>query len=252
MGELRLAGGCDGGAALVDGVVCRTSGPWTASVHVLLAHLAAAGFSGAPTPLGWDAQGREMLTFLPGTTIGFLLPWPRWVHSERALRDVAVWLCDYHRAVDDFVPPSDAIWREGERWRPGLIIGHNDAAPYNAVCNPDGLVGFIDWDMAGPLTPEADLAWVAFSWVPLHARSVVAAEGFTAFARRRERLEAFLSAYGWQGSMNDVVRLVADRLEEQLRAMCATARAGDRTYQRMLELGRDDDLRTALTELDEL
>jgi thiamine kinase-like enzyme len=37
-------------------------------------------------------------------------------------------------------------------WEPGLIIWHNDAAPYHAVWNEDGLVGFVDWDMVGPAT----------------------------------------------------------------------------------------------------
>lgn len=63
------------------------------------------------------------------------------------------------------------------------------AAPYNAVWSDDGLVGFLDWDMSGPLAREPDVAWMAFSWVPLHARDVVEAEGFTHFGDRRRRLE---------------------------------------------------------------
>jgi hypothetical protein len=49
-----------------------------------------------------------------------------------------------------------------------------------------------------------------------------------------------------------VIALVARRLEEQVRVMRETARRGDRTYQQMLDLGRDDDLQTALTELGDL
>jgi hypothetical protein len=37
-----------------------------------------------------------------------------------------------------------------------------------------------------------DLAFTAFGWVPLHARHVVAAEGFTAFADRPRRLRLSL------------------------------------------------------------
>jgi hypothetical protein len=33
-----------------------------------------------------------------------------------------------HAAVASFQPPADAVWREGGRWEPALIIGHNDAA----------------------------------------------------------------------------------------------------------------------------
>ena len=63
----------------------------------------------------------------------------------------------------------------GGQWRPGLVIGHNDAAPYNAVGGDGSLAGFIDWDMAGPVTRQWDLAFTAFSWVPLHARHVAGA-----------------------------------------------------------------------------
>lgn len=242
----RLPGGFDSGADLVAGTVRRSTGPWTASVHHLLSHLAAAGFSGAPRPLGRDQQGREVLTFLAGQTVGETRPWPEWVHSDTALEQVADWLSGYHRAGADFVPPADAVWREGRSWRPGSIIAHGDPGPYNAVWNAAGLVGFVDWDMAGPSMREADVAWTAFSWVPLHARRVVAAEGFSAFEQRRKRLEAFLARYGWEGSTGDVLDLVAARIEDQLHAMLESAAAGDAAYQRMLQIGRDHDLRSAL------
>jgi hypothetical protein len=35
--------------------------------------------AGAPRALGFDDQGREMLTCLPGETIGDREPWPAWV-----------------------------------------------------------------------------------------------------------------------------------------------------------------------------
>ncbi len=46
--------------------------------------------------------------------------------------------------------------------------------------------------------------------------------------------------------------LVAERIEQQIRAMRETAATGDAAYQRMLELGRDNDLETALQDLGEL
>jgi aminoglycoside phosphotransferase (APT) family kinase protein len=216
-------------------------------VHLLLGHLADRGFTQAPRPLGFDDDGREVLTYLAGATVGSARPWPSWVHSDEALVEVAEWLRGYHDAVADFAPPDGAVWREGRTWQGGMIVAHNDAAPYNAVWD-GGLVGFVDWDMAGPTTPEADLAWMVFSWVPLHARSVVSAEGFTAFADRRRRLELFLSVYGWSGSVAEMVELVAARIREQL-AVVRRVAGDDPTYQRMIELGRVRDLQTALAEL---
>jgi aminoglycoside phosphotransferase (APT) family kinase protein len=196
-----------------------------------------------------DAEGREMVSFLPGQTVGNARPWPSWTHSSAALVDVAQWLRRYHAAVADFVPAEDACWREGEAWRPGMIVAHNDAAPYNAVWNADGLVGFVDWDMAGPVRPELDVAWVAFSWTPLHAPHVVAAEGFTDLDSRLARLELFLREYGWQGTTGDILDLIAERLTLQLTLMTQAAASGDPTYQRMLTAGRDQDLTVALNQL---
>jgi hypothetical protein len=65
--------------------------------------------------------------------------------------------------------------------------------------------GFFDWDMAGPVPAAWDVAFAAFSWVPLHARHVVAREGFTDFEGRPRRLHLFLAEYGWTGAANDVL-----------------------------------------------
>ena len=80
--------------------------------------------------MGLDNQGREALTLLEGETAGSACPWAQWPHSDHALADVANWLRRYHQDTADFVPSSNAIWREGQTWQPGLIVAHHDAAPY--------------------------------------------------------------------------------------------------------------------------
>ncbi|WP_433788849.1 phosphotransferase [Actinoplanes sp. CA-252034] len=202
-----------------------------------------------PRALGFDDQGREVLSFLPGTVVGTARPWPGWVHSDDALRQVAQWLRDFHTAAAGFVPSAGALWRNETQWRPGLIIGHNDAAPYNAVWNGDRLVGFFDWDFAGPVTVEWDLAFTAFGWVPLHARHVVAAEGFTAFAERPRRLRLFLDSYGWDGSITEFIDIVRQRVSASADGIRRAAAAGDSTFTRMITNGVDADLETAVTEL---
>lgn len=215
----------------------------------MLSHLQAAGFERAPRPLGLDEHGREVLSYLPGETVGASLPWPPWVHSEEALSQVAVWLRDYHAAVASFRPAHDAVWREGGRWRPGLIIGHNDAAPYNA-CWADGrVVGFFDWDFAALVTAEWDLAFTAFAWVPLHARHVVEREGFRALEQRPRRLKLFLDAYGWEGPMTTFIATVQARVTASADGIQHTAAAGDPAYQLMIENGVDTSLRLAVSEL---
>src|SRR5262245_32890370 len=79
MTEVTLPGGHTTGAVLIGDVVHKPASPWTSTVHAVLRHLEDAGFDGAPRALGFDDQGREMLTYLPGDTVGERAPWPEWV-----------------------------------------------------------------------------------------------------------------------------------------------------------------------------
>jgi hypothetical protein len=98
--EFRLDGGNAGGAVRLGDTVRRAAGPWTPAVHALLTHLAQHGFAGSPRPLGVDGQGREVLTFLAGETVGSARPWPGWVHAEDTLVQFAHFTlphCGYER-----------------------------------------------------------------------------------------------------------------------------------------------------------
>ncbi|MEW9549034.1 phosphotransferase [Nonomuraea sp. NPDC050783] len=245
-----MEGGNDSGAIRIGRTVRRPVRAWTASVHELLRHLESKGFEGAPRVLGVDADGREILTYLDGDTLGGRSVWPQWTRTEDTLRQVARWLRAYHEAVADFVPSPSARWRTGGRWAPGLVIAHNDASPFNAAWHEGRLAGFFDWDFAGPATVDSDVAWVALSWVPLHARRVAAAEGFTDFAARPARLLTFLDAYGWTG---DPVTLIADirrRMTERAARIRRLGPAGDPLHARLLRQGVADDLDEAVGELD--
>ena len=203
-------------------------------MHGLLAHLADKGFAGCPAASRVRWQGREVLTFLEGETIGSRRPRPAWVHAEDTLVQVARWMRAYHQAVADFVPPPGAIWREGGTWSPGLIIAHNDAASHNAAWHQGKLTGFFDWDFAGPATPAWDLALSAFSWVPLHSRHVVAAEGFTDFAARPRRLDLFLHTYGWSATAGEFLEVVEARVEAHADGIRDRAASGDQAFGRLL------------------
>ncbi len=159
----------------------------------------------------------------------------------------------YHAAVSDFVPPPGVTWRSSTRsWRPGDVIGHNDAAPYNAVWDieHDRLVGFFDWDFAAPCPAVRDLAFVAFSWVPLHARDVATAEGFTRFAERPRRLRTLLDAYGYDGSTAELLDAVRVRIVDHVAELRRLAVAGDPSSERLVRNGVAAGLERALDEAD--
>ncbi|MFI6323609.1 phosphotransferase [Nonomuraea sp. NPDC050556] len=252
MRAVHLEGGNDGGAIRIGSTVRRKVRGWTPAVHDLLRHLERKGFDGAPRVLGFDDEGREVLSFLDGETMGNSQIWPEWTRTEDTLCQVACWLRTYHEAVADFVPPADALWRIGGPWTPGLIIAHNDAAPFNAAWQGGRLTGFFDWDFSGPVSAESDLAWTALSWVPLYARHVAAAEGFHDFGARPRRLRLFLEAYGWRGDPAAILDEMRVRMSARACAIRQGAAAGDPLYLKLYAQGVADDVERAVIELDDL
>ena len=258
--EERLSGCRNEGAVRVGDTVRRRAGSRTAAVHALLRHLHAHGFTRAPEPLGLDEQGREVLTFLPGQTVGEARPWPAWAHSEATLVAVGHWLRDFHEASASFVPPAGAHWfGDHDELRPGEIIGHHDAAPCNAVWQPaptaddpdaGELVGFIDWELAGPAAPSRDLAFTALTWVPLTARDVAAADGFPAGIDRGHRLRLLLQAYGWSEGPQAVLAAVRRRAGEHATGLRQGAAEGYAPAIALVAEGVADDFERAVTELD--
>jgi Ser/Thr protein kinase RdoA (MazF antagonist) len=236
----------------------------TPAVHALLRHLHMVGFDRAPRPLGVDEQGRQVLTYLDGATVGEARPWPAWARSDAALIAAGSWLRDFHAAAASFVPPPGARWHGARNeLRPGEIIGHRDAAPYNAVWRPPSLagrqhddsgtgalVGFIDWDLAGPCLPVLDLAFVALTWVPLTARDVAVLDGFPTDLDRARRLRLLLDAYDWTGTAADVLAAVRQRAAEHARGLRAAAEAGYEPAVMLVAEGVADGFDRSVVELD--
>lgn len=248
--EENLPGGRTTGAVRVAETIRKPAQPWSAAVQAVLGHLEAAGFAGAPRARGFDEQRREILTYLPGRTVGEQLPWPAWVYSDAALMQVGTWMRGLHDATVDFVPAADAVWLSGRPWRPGLIIGHQDVAPYNAVWDEDGLIGFVDWDTAAPSSRELDLAFAALSWVPLHTRDVAAERGFRDFGDRSRRLHVLLDAYGYPGDRAAFGAEVAARARINAAAIHRMAAGGEPIYQALLPHAAE--LERAAVEVEEL
>jgi hypothetical protein len=190
MQDVPLSGGNTNAPVRRGDAVHRIAGAWTPTIHRLLEHVAARGIHWLPRPLGVDEQGREVLTFLPGTVPAYPMPPAVWTHA--LLLESAHLLRAFHDATADF-PRDGAVWQQPDR-EPAEVICHNDFVPYNFVLEEGRIVGVIDVDMASPGPRARDLAHLAYRIVPL------AAPGnpdlpTSPLDERRQRLAALVAAY---------------------------------------------------------
>jgi Ser/Thr protein kinase RdoA (MazF antagonist) len=189
--EAPLAGGDITTVVRVGETVRRRPGPWTPAVHALLRHLEEAGFDGAPRALGFDEQGREVLSFVPGEPA--LAPVPAGDEIVSALGEL---LRRLHEATRGFVPPPDARWqfmvgapREGD------VVCHRDLFWSNVILRDGMPVALIDWDLAAPAPRLYDLASAANFWAPLRPDEDAREWGLPA-DRRGPRLRGLCDGYG--------------------------------------------------------
>jgi hypothetical protein len=190
MNEERLGGGNTHEEVVrIGNTVRRPTGSWTPGVHALLEHLASAGYDGAPTLLGLDKQGREMLSFVHGEIV-----WPEHfslVQTDKALAEVAALIRRYHDAIAEFRFDGFAWSDRGADPRgPYEVLCHNDLAPWNLVHGEMRRWTFIDWDLAAPGRLTWDLAWALLSFVPLMPHSMLPDSD------ARHRIAVFRNAYG--------------------------------------------------------
>ena len=227
MSEETLPGGNTDGAVRIGGVVHKRASPWTPTVHALLRHLEYADVDGVPRALGFDDQGRQMLTYLPGDVIGDSIPWPAWAYADSTLVQVGQWMRRIHDATAAFIPPKDERWFTGRTMQPGWIVGHQDAAPYNAVMDGDRLVGFFDWDTASPSPRDDDLAFSALLWVPLTAPDAGEQPDSHEVMDRSRRLHLLLDAYRYDGDRRAFGAVIVQRARRQAGVIRSMAEAGD-------------------------
>jgi hypothetical protein len=153
-------------------------------VHDLLRALEDAGWSGAPRFLGFDEEGREVLSWIEGH-----VPWSG-IDDTPGIDDngsVAA-VARLARALHDLTAASPLA--EG-----GEVVCHNDLSPKNTVYQQarvvDGAtwrpIAFIDWDAAAPGLRIHDVAHIAWQWAANTASSPAAAA---------QRIRVVVDAYG--------------------------------------------------------
>lgn len=193
--EIALTGGGRSKVYLKDNILIREASPWSKSVHELLKHLEKEGFNAAPRIIdnGFDEQGRETLTYIEGD---FVHPKP---FNDEAIISVGTLLKDLHKAVANFKPSDDSIWRpwfgrelnfSGE-----TIISHCDFAPWNIVCNSNKPFALIDWENAGPVDPLLELAHVCWLNVQLCDDDIAERVRLAPINERAKQLRLLVEAY---------------------------------------------------------
>ncbi|MDQ1712937.1 MAG: hypothetical protein QOE45_2387 [Frankiaceae bacterium] len=193
--EARLEGGGRTDVRRRGDVVLRPARPWSRTIVALLRHLEEVGYPGSPRVVGdgFDADGREVLAYVPGE------PPPERGWSDDAADALGVLLRDLHRATSTFRPPPDAVWRPWfGRELPATVpvIGHGDTAPWNVVAR-DGLpVAFVDWETAGPFDALWELAHTGWLNAQLYDDDVAALDGLPDAATRARRLALLVDGYG--------------------------------------------------------
>jgi hypothetical protein len=232
--EEVLAGGNMTAVVRVGDTVRRTAGPWTPTVHALMRHLRASGFTMIPEPLGLDDRGREVISFLPGEPATYPLPAFAW--SDATLAAVARALRAFHDASLGFAAPPDGEWQ----WPahvPIEVVCHNDFAPYNLMFEDGELTGVIDLDLASPGPRVWDMAYTAYRFVPLTDPGNPDAP-FTGEDAQQRRLAAFCAAYGSPDiGPDDVLHSAAAKLRELVAFIEESAAAGDAAQQAVLARG---------------
>jgi hypothetical protein len=191
--EVTLVGGLanHGQVVRIGDTVRRPQRPTSPATHALLRHLADVGFAGSPRVLGVDEQGREVLTYVPGTAV--TPPYPAWALTDEALVSVAHLLRDYHRAVSTFDPTAHG-WPPSPPPRfAGQLVSHNDPNLDNIVFRDGRAVALIDFDLASPGSRVWDVACAVRLWAPLRPdRYIDDARRGRALARFR----LFVDSYG--------------------------------------------------------
>ena len=121
-------------------------------------------------------------------------PWP-----DEAPFLIGRMLRRLHEATASFEVP------EGARWRPWFgralgsgckVLGHCDTGPWNIVARAGRPVALIDWEEAGPVSREVELAQACWLNAQLHDDDVANCVGLASPEARAKQMRLLLDGYG--------------------------------------------------------
>ncbi|MGN9847388.1 phosphotransferase [Nonomuraea sp. H19] len=242
--EIPLQGGdVTDGVVRVGDTVRRPASSSTPAVHALLRHLEAAGFAGAPRVVGMDELGRQILTYLPGTT-GLRLE----SVTDEALGCLGVLLREYHDATVGF-PLTSKGWEGGSNDdRAPEVIGHCDLTPANVIFQASRPYAMIDFDLARPTTRLFDIVTTLRHWAPI--ADPVDRPPLLRNLDVGARLRLFCDAYGVEPrDRRRLIELARFRFHRSYAVMRTRATAGG-NWAKMWAGGAGERIRRAVVWLD--
>ena len=229
--------------------VHRPSGHWTPAVHALLKHIHAQGFHGAPLPLEFDENGREIVTFLEGNVSNY--PLTPAATSTEALTSAAKLLRAHHDASATFLNQdlSKLSWFLPPR-EPAEVVCHGDFAPYNVVLNGREAVAIIDFDTAHPAPRTWDIAYALYRWAPF--TQPTNNDGFGTLQEQTARGRLFCTHYGLPSEKrHHLPQIMIERLHTLVSFMQSKAAAGDETFKQHLTDGHHQLYLTDITYIEQ-
>ncbi|WP_347552996.1 phosphotransferase (plasmid) [Pseudalkalibacillus hwajinpoensis] len=241
--EEMLTGGNVSNVYRSGDTVRRELKPESTKIHKLLTHLENKGFNYAPTFLGVDEKGREILSFIEGEAGNY--PLKEYMWSNDVLKEIAKMLRLYHDAVSDF--SFDYRWQSIDNTpKPYEVLCHNDFAIYNIIFNYKRPVGIIDFDVAAPGPRLWDIVYTLYTCVPL-SRLYHTENGEPVYYdssrdanRIKHRVNLFFESYGMEGMKADYLEMVLLRLEGLCKTIKRKAKEGDMAFQKMIDEGHHE------------
>ncbi|WP_428241483.1 aminoglycoside phosphotransferase family protein [Gynuella sp.] len=214
--------------------VQRPSNDWSATVHLLLAHIRRQGFRNGPEPLVLDDE-YEILSLVHGDTFNY--PLIGAVATETALISAARLLRAFHDCSKDFLAAHreyKLTWMLPEQ-HPEEVICHGDFAPYNVALSDNNVVGVFDFDAAHPGPVIWDIAYAVYCWAPFKTDPV---DALGSLDQQIERAGLFCRVYGLSPSAYpQLVKTIVKRLEALVAFMVSQAEQGDPQFQDNLDCG---------------
>jgi len=225
----------------IGDTVRRPVRPFTATVHAYLAYLRTRGFTAAPKPLGYDDEGREVLSYVQGDVPHE--PLPDYCAEGIVLVKLARLVRRLHDAAEGWVAPDDAVFGAIPGTHSDVVplfdepelVSHQDYCPGNVVFRHGEPAAFIDFDLARPTTRVADVVNALYWWAPL----LHPADRAPAFVHIDvpQRVRLFADAYGLSADQRSKLVTVAVWRNRNAHLMMRAAADVDPVFRRWWDEG---------------